>query len=238
MIDRRDTLKIVAGAALGTQLTSSVAIAQQEQPTIGFFIAGLTGGQQVPPVETEAQGGAVFALHEDGEAVDYSLAVQGIENVNQAHIHQGAPGENGPIVAWLYPGPATQESLLISGRKDGVLADGTIEADDLTGPLEGESLDALVSAMADGDAYVNVHTEQNPQGEIRGQIVTVTEMVESLGLQPEETETPEETGTPEETETGTPEATETEEPDPIETETPEATETETPEETETETAAE
>ena len=243
MVNRRDTLKIAAGAALGTQL-ASVGFAQEGQETPGFFIAGLTGGQEVPPVETEAQGGAVFALNEDGNAVDYAVAVQGIENVDQAHIHQGEPGENGPVVVWLYPDPATQEPLPISGRFDGVLATGTIEEDDLTGPLEGESFDSLASAMVDGDAYVNVHTEQNPAGEVRGQIVTVTEMVEALGLEEAaETETPaEETETETEApETETPEE-ETEVPD-EETEAPEE-ETEAPEEetpiveTETETPTE
>lgn len=222
MINRRDTLKVAAGAALGTQLATSVAMAQQGESTSGFFVAGLTGGQEVPPVETDAQGGAVFAPHEDGEAIEYALAVQGIENVTQAHIHQAQTGENGPVVVWLYPDPATQEPLPISGRVDGVLATGIVEADDLTGPLEGESLDALLEAMNDRGAYVNVHTEQNPPGEIRGQIVTTTEVVESLGLEAEattetETETP---GTETETET---EAPETETPEP--TGTPDTNET-------------
>jgi hypothetical protein len=38
------------------------------------------------------------------------------------------------------------------------------------GPLAGQSLDALLAAMRDGDTYVNVHTTQFPGGEIRGQI--------------------------------------------------------------------
>jgi hypothetical protein len=238
MVNRRDTLKIAAGAALGTHFASSIALAQDDQVPDGFFLAPATGGQEVPPLDTEAQGGAVFALNEDGSAMDYALAVQGIVDVNQAHIHQGPAGENGEVVVWLYPGPATQEPQTISGRFDGVLAQGTIESDDLTGPLEGESLDALLQAMAEDDAYVNVHTEANPPGEIRGQIVTVDDVVEALDLEAAAAETATETpGVETETETSAAE-TETETPAAeTETETPAAeTETETPAaETETET---
>jgi hypothetical protein len=32
-------------------------------------------------------------------------------------------------------------------------------------------LDDLISLMQNGTAYVNVHTQQNPQGEIRGTVL-------------------------------------------------------------------
>jgi hypothetical protein len=41
---------------------------------------------------------------------------------------------------------------------------------DLQGPLNGKQLSDLVKLLEDGDAYVNVHTQQNQNGEIRGQI--------------------------------------------------------------------
>jgi hypothetical protein len=51
-----------------------------------------------------------------------------------------------------------------------MLADGTITAANLVGALAGQPLSALVEALSSGGAYVNVHTQQNPGGEIRGQI--------------------------------------------------------------------
>jgi hypothetical protein len=94
--------------------------------------------------------------------------VANIENVTQAHIHYGARGENGPVVVWLHPeGPPPE---LIPGRFSGVLATGTITADDLVGPLENQPLSALVDWMLAEETYVNIHTEQYPPGEIRGQI--------------------------------------------------------------------
>jgi hypothetical protein len=85
-----------------------------------------------------------------------------------AHIHLGPVGETGPVVVWLYPdGPPPQE---IPGRFDGVLAEGTITSENLVGPLAGATLADLIDEIQAGNAYVNVHTVQNPPGEIRGQI--------------------------------------------------------------------
>jgi hypothetical protein len=132
------------------------------------FTAHLTGDEEVPPVETDATGQTVFQLSRDGTEISYRLIVANIENVTQAHIHLGPAGVNGPVVVWLYPeGPPAQ---LIPGRFSGVLATGTITADDLVGPLAGMSLSDLLAAMQAGNTYVNVHTSQFPAGEVRGQI--------------------------------------------------------------------
>jgi hypothetical protein len=132
------------------------------------FRAHLSGGEEVPPVETRAQGQATFQLSKDGNGLRFKLIVANIENVTQAHIHLAPAGANGPVVAWLYPsGPPP---VLIEGRFQGVLAEGTITAANLVGLLAGLDLDALIEEFESGNAYVNVHTSQFPPGEIRGQI--------------------------------------------------------------------
>lgn len=140
------------------------------------FRAHLSGDEEVPAVATRAQGEAVFQLSEDGAALDYRLIVANIENVVASHIHHAVAGVNGPIVAFLAgPLPAG------GGRTDGVLAEGTVTAADLVGPLAGHSLEDLVVLMRNGETYVNVHTNDGvappntgpgdfPGGEIRGQI--------------------------------------------------------------------
>jgi hypothetical protein len=132
------------------------------------FVAPLEGAQEVPPVDTRARGMAHFQLSRDGSEVSYRLIVANIEDVLMAHIHLAPAGVNGPVVVWLYPD--TPPPQLIEGRFSGVLATGTFDASDLVGPLAGADLEDLLDAMAAEGTYVNVHTADNPPGEIRGQI--------------------------------------------------------------------
>lgn len=132
------------------------------------FRAHLKGREEVPEVETQAQGQAIFKLSRDGSSISYKLIAANVENILMAHIHLAPAGTNGPIVVWLYP--SAPPPLLIPGRFSGVLAEGTITAADLMGPLTGLPLEDLVSAMASGGTYVNLHTQQNAPGEVRGQI--------------------------------------------------------------------
>ncbi len=132
----------------------------------GNFTAHLAARNEVqtPAVVSNAQGEAIFHVNDDGTTVSYKLIVANIKNVKFAHIHMAPAGTNGAIVAFLFHGPT------ISGRTEGVLAEGTITASDLVGPLAGHPLSDLVSAIEAGEAYANVHTNAHPAGEIRGQI--------------------------------------------------------------------
>jgi len=128
------------------------------------FTAHLSGDEEVPPVVTGGQGQAIFKLSSDGESLEYKLIVANIADVTQSHIHIAPAGTNGPVVAFLFgnvPGGVTV---------NGVLAEGTITAANLIGPLTGQPLSALVDYLNNEGAYVNVHTISNPGGEIRGQI--------------------------------------------------------------------
>jgi hypothetical protein len=140
------------------------------------FAVHLSGDEEVPARATLAQGEAIFHLSKDGTELHYMLIVANIENVVASHIHLGPVGVNAPVVAFLY-GPAAPGG----GRTDGVLAEGTITAVNLIGPLAGHPFSDLIAAMETGNAYVNVHTNDGldpvntgpgdfPGGEIRGQI--------------------------------------------------------------------
>jgi hypothetical protein len=127
------------------------------------FVAHLAGRNEVPAVDTRAQGEAIFHLSEDGTELHYKLIVANINNVFASHIHCGAEGVSGPVGVTLFSGDP-------DGRVDGILAQGTITAPNPGNACGWTDLAAVVDAMQSGNTYVNVHTEQNRGGEIRGQI--------------------------------------------------------------------
>ncbi len=49
----------------------------------------------------------------------------------------------------------------------------TIAGSNLEGPMQGKAIADLITALKDGSTYVNFHTEQNSNGEIRGQIMSI-----------------------------------------------------------------
>jgi hypothetical protein len=151
---------------------------------VGVAVAGANrnwsthadGSQEFPPRDTSAQAQAIFHLSKNGQELDFKLIASNIENVVQAHIHQGPPGANGPIGVFLYGlvPPA-------GGRTDGVLSQGTITAANFIGPFAGKTVAEVAALMDSGAAYVNVHTNDGvtpidtgpgdfPGGEVRGQI--------------------------------------------------------------------
>jgi hypothetical protein len=119
----------------------------------------LTGGEEVPPVQTEATGAAEFIVG-GTDSIPYTINATNIEGATAGHVHLGAKGENGPVVVTLfkYDTPMNEVS-----------ENGTITADKLEGPMAGKQISDLTAAGANGTLYVNIHTEKNPNGEIRGQ---------------------------------------------------------------------
>ena len=146
------------------QNQTEAAPAQAAQQTQDYD-ANLTGSMQVPPVTTNATGLAELELNDDGDEISYDIQVEDIEGATQAHIHQGSEGENGDVVVSLF------NSSEPTDVNDGTLEDGDFTSEDFVGPLQGQNMSALVELMDNGQAYVNVHTEANPDGEIRGTIV-------------------------------------------------------------------
>ena len=128
------------------------------------YRAILRGSNQNPPVETNAHGVFIATLSADGKSLTFKLIVANMENVTMAHIHIGDSATNGPVVVFLFH---TETPV---ARQDGILSQGTFTASDFKGPLMGQAFSALINAIMNGDAYVNVHSTQHPAGEIRGQI--------------------------------------------------------------------
>jgi hypothetical protein len=151
------------------QLLLFVVLAAMLSVTAGFageksFKADLSGNDEVPGVNTPAKGEAKFSLSGDGTVLSYTLVVRDIENPTVAHIHFGKSGKNGQPVANIFNGPKRE------GKVRGNISQSSLMANDLKGDLKGKSINDLVALIKSGDAYVNVHTDGYPDGEIRGQI--------------------------------------------------------------------
>jgi hypothetical protein len=145
----------------------------------------LSAAEEVMPAgvvnQSLARGNATFQLNAAGDTLTYRVILANIENAFMAHIHQAPFGVNGPITVWLYPSTAPMAGPVGGGRIDGVVAEGSITAANLVGPLAGMPLSALLSDLRNGRAYVNVHTNDGvaptntgpgdfPGGEVRGQV--------------------------------------------------------------------
>ena len=137
--------------------TSVFAQENQYQYQNGNFTstAQLTGSQEVPVRSTNAHG--TFSLTSpDNASATYTLTVyNATSSVTGAHIHCGAPGQNGPVVVPL--------------SMSGTITDSTIQ-DQASCPTPIYDLDDLKQAIRNGHAYVNVHTTTYPDGEIRGNL--------------------------------------------------------------------
>ncbi|RLL45459.1 CHRD domain-containing protein [Oceanobacillus piezotolerans] len=125
-----------------------------------FYMAELVGSQEVPPVHTNAEGVALFYIEKNSDKMRYRIDLEGIRNITQATIQVGRRNIIGPTVVELI----NNQELTEDGKE------GFITNADLAGPLKGKTISELTDLMLTGKAYVNIHTKNHPNGEIRGKI--------------------------------------------------------------------
>ncbi|MCA9896675.1 MAG: CHRD domain-containing protein [Ardenticatenaceae bacterium] len=119
------------------------------------YYANLTGGQELPAVTTSAYGRAGFEFDESASSMSYIIRTN-IAAPTAAHIHCAPAGQNGPVGVTLQLRAATGH--------------GTITKPDTNNACGWTSVADVMSAIQNGNAYINVHTSAFPTGEIRGQI--------------------------------------------------------------------
>jgi len=129
------------------------------------FIAELKSEMVVPSIISNATGVAYFQLDKEDNNIKYSLTATDLDSVKAAHIHIGKEGGNGPIIITLYKPfrPPVLFGRILSVEDD-------IKSDILEGPLAGKQLSDLVNFMNNRTAYVDIHSHEYPNGELRGQI--------------------------------------------------------------------
>ena len=114
-------------------------------PGSGAIPVKLSGSQEVPPLNVPGSGSGSFRVAEDG-TITGSVTTKDVEGT-MAHIHRGAKGSNGPVIVPL--------------DKNG---------DTYTVPAGRKLTAAQMDDLKKGNLYVNVHTNRNKGGEVRGQL--------------------------------------------------------------------
>lgn len=137
------------------------------------FHAQLSGFHQVPPVLSPGSGSFRAKLADDGMSLKYELVFANLTTpAAVAHIHFGHRTDNGGIMAFLCGGG----NQPVCPGEGGSVAGNIGPADVLAIPEQGlpaGDLASVIRLMRSGLVYVNVHTANFPDGEIRGQVRSV-----------------------------------------------------------------
>jgi hypothetical protein len=159
---------ITAGCGTGGDSTStpvqSITAATAGSSSVSVLNASLSGAQEVPPVISAATGTATVTIDAARTTISVTLTTQGFATpVTASHIHFGPAGSNGSVLFSLFaaPGifPATLTKTLTSVDFTPDAVNGIITFAD------------AVNAILIGNTYINVHTQANLGGEIRGQVL-------------------------------------------------------------------
>lgn len=166
MTNRKSIQLVIAAIGLLSILSLAVSTSTtvNAQGSEQKFTAKLTAKEEVPPNDSPATGMA-WVKTSESEA-GFEVNVTDIDKATAAHIHLGEKGKNGPVVVTLFKSDTPTE------MKNGTLGEGNFTATDFEGPMKGKGLNDLVTAMQNGSTYVNVHTTDMPDGEIRGQLAS------------------------------------------------------------------
>ena len=156
----RTIYMIVLAVALGSLLitTATSSYAQNEK-----YRARLDGNNEVPAVKT-AEGIINFKTKND--MLTWKMNVTGANDPTGINIHKGKAGEKGEIVVDL---------MKVSKHSDnpkGMTMRGNVTESSLMGSMAGKTIADLKTAIANGDVYVNLKTQDHPDGLMRGQIKT------------------------------------------------------------------
>jgi PKD repeat protein len=152
------SMRTVALAAFSSVLGMATVMAPREiAAEVGeTFVATLVGTEETPPNGSAALAKATAALNPD-DTLTYSVKSTGFETQFRiAHLHLGDPSVAGPVA---FPLDCNAEGAVCAGTSRALTADEK----------------ALLLA---GETYFNMHTDEFPGGEIRGQLM-VSELVGS-----------------------------------------------------------
>ncbi|MBK5254877.1 MAG: CHRD domain-containing protein [Vicinamibacteria bacterium] len=131
------------------------------------YVAELRSSNEVPANSSAAVGSVVFLVSRDGSRAEYSVEVDGLTGgIRGGHFHRAAAGVNGPIVlSFFFNEDGTENRTPTPGTTE-------LEINKVIGrTITKTQLDLILTDLRAGNIYANVHTPNNPGGEVRGQMI-------------------------------------------------------------------
>ncbi len=149
-LDDFDELVSLDGVPAGQ--VSAVRVTTTGPSNVIAFQATLDTAQEVPaptiPPDVIPAGSAMFSFDVATRELEFEIEYSDLSSDESgAHIHRGARGVPGPVIHPLPPGPEKTGFVVLSEEE--------------------------VTDLFAGNLYVNIHSEMNRAGEIRGQILPV-----------------------------------------------------------------
>ena len=145
------------------------------------FLGNLTGGNEIPPVDSLTTGLATVVLDATAQTLQINATFSGLtSNTSAAHIHCCAPlGTNAGVATTVpaFPGfplgvtAGTYSSAVFDLTQPTIYNPAFVTAQG--GLIQAEA--ALIAGIENGTTYLNIHTGNFPGGEIRGQLEPVPE---------------------------------------------------------------
>ncbi len=122
--------------------------------TAATFQANLSGATETPPVNTGAFGAVVIEMNDDEITITGSFSGLSSE-YTASHIHLGFAGQAGGVEVGL---------------------DATLDDDEMSGVYEAANntytlTESQIDMLLNRELYLNIHSENFPPGEIRGQLL-------------------------------------------------------------------
>ena len=161
-------LATIVAAAVTTAACNDDDPTQPPPSNIVDFGGPMSGASEVPTNTTTGTGTFTATLDTSTNVFTYDLTFTGLtSNVENGHIHgPAAEGVNAdPVVDFKTLAGATFTTGATAGSGHGTIL--LTAATQITPTINGDSLKTLLLA---GKTYLNIHTVNNPNGEIRGQI--------------------------------------------------------------------
>lgn len=116
------------------------------------FTVPLSGAQEVPPVQTKGSGSVDLTYDPGTRVVTWAVTLNGLPSeATMAHFHGPATnGKNANAKIWI-----------------------SVKGAPVASPLKGQATLSPADAQEflAGEMYINVHTKDHPDGEIRGQVL-------------------------------------------------------------------